>query len=132
MYGALLDTLSAILFPLTGFNFISVSFHSNRPPEIITSSSFSVFLLNFDFHCFPLSFLNCSKDLRALGVSTVGGISASVITKMFHLTINFHVQRDNENFSSILLKYFYTTNTMTVQRVEELFGEGGVVDFSYM
>ena len=38
-----------------------------------------------------------------LGVSTVGGVSASIITKMFHLTINFHVQRDYENLSSMLL-----------------------------
>ena len=52
-------------------------------------------------------------------MSTVGGISASIIIKMFHFMFN-------------IIVIFYTTNTMTVQRVEELCGEGGVVDFSYM
>ena len=59
-------------------------------------------------------------------MSTDKGTSASIITKIFHLTINFHVQRENENLSSIL-SFFYTTNTMTVQQEEELCGEGGVV-----
>ena len=59
--------------------------------------------MHFVFHCFPFIFLNWSKDFRDLGLSTLGGGSASKRTKMFHLIISCSVHRDYENISQILL-----------------------------
>ena len=39
------ETLKAICFPLLGFNFLSQSFHSNKPTWITTSSILSFFFL---------------------------------------------------------------------------------------